>query len=117
PVGDDGRFYASVPDVGGKSVWEANPLIVKLLKKDCQLLSHEALRHSYPHCWRHKTPVIFRATRQWFIGMDALLPSPALLNPLTRPFGPPSPLRRGRGAGGGSEPLMAPRPGAFRDGY
>ena len=70
PVGDDGRFYASVPDVGGKSVWEANPLIVGLLKKDCQLLSHEALRHSYPHCWRHKTPVIFRATRQWFIGMD-----------------------------------------------
>ncbi|MGA9993505.1 MAG: class I tRNA ligase family protein, partial [Thiobacillaceae bacterium] len=100
PVGDDGRFYASVPDVGGKSVWEANPLIVKLLKKDCQLLSHEALRHSYPHCWRHKTPVIFRATRQWFIGMDALLPSRALLNPLTRPFGPPSPPLKGRGEEG-----------------
>ncbi|HYP67827.1 MAG TPA: class I tRNA ligase family protein, partial [Thiobacillaceae bacterium] len=70
PVGDDGRFYASVPDVGGKSIWEANPLIVELLEKNGRLLSHEKVRHSYPHCWRHKTPVIFRATRQWFIGMD-----------------------------------------------
>ncbi len=71
PVGDDGRFYASVPDVGGKSIWEANPLIIELLEKNGQLLSHETLRHSYPHCWRHKTPIIFRATRQWFIGMDS----------------------------------------------
>jgi isoleucyl-tRNA synthetase len=71
PVGDDGRFYASVPDVGGQSIWDANPLIVDLLEKNGRLLSHEKLRHSYPHCWRHKTPIIFRATRQWFIGMDA----------------------------------------------
>ncbi|MGA7179913.1 MAG: isoleucine--tRNA ligase [Thiobacillaceae bacterium] len=70
PVGDDGRFYATVPDVGGQSIWEANPIIVGLLERNGRLLSHDRLRHSYPHCWRHKTPVIFRATRQWFIGMD-----------------------------------------------
>ena len=70
PVGNDGRFYANTPEVGGKSVWEANPLIVDLLASRGLLLAHEKLRHSYPHCWRHKTPIIFRATRQWFIGMD-----------------------------------------------
>ena len=76
PVGDDGRFYASVPLVGGMSIWQANPLIVETLDASGALLAHEKLLHSYPHCWRHKTPIIFRATRQWFIGMD-VLPSPA----------------------------------------
>jgi len=71
PVGDDGRFYASVPLVGGMSIWQANPLIVETLEASGNLLAHEKLLHSYPHCWRHKTPIIFRATRQWFIGMDA----------------------------------------------
>ncbi|MFP5381800.1 MAG: isoleucine--tRNA ligase, partial [Gammaproteobacteria bacterium] len=71
PVGDDGRFYASVPLVGGMSIWQANPLIVETLEARCALLAHEKLLHSYPHCWRHKTPIIFRATRQWFIGMDS----------------------------------------------
>ncbi|WP_298636806.1 isoleucine--tRNA ligase [uncultured Thiobacillus sp.] len=71
PVGDDGRFYASVPLVGGMSIWQANPLIVETLEASGALLAHEKLLHSYPHCWRHKTPIIFRATRQWFIGMDA----------------------------------------------
>jgi len=70
PVGDDGRFYASVPLVGGMSIWQANPLIVDTLAASGNLLAHEKLLHSYPHCWRHKTPIIFRATRQWFIGMD-----------------------------------------------
>jgi len=70
PVGDDGRFYASVPLVGGMSIWQANPLIVETLETGGALLAHEKLLHSYPHCWRHKTPIIFRATRQWFIGMD-----------------------------------------------
>ena len=70
PVAGDGRFRDSVPVVGGKSVWDANPLIVDLLAARGALLSHERLEHSYPHCWRHKTPIIFRATRQWFIGMD-----------------------------------------------
>ncbi len=71
PVGDDGRFYASVPLVGGMSIWQANPLIVETLETSGNLLAHEKLLHSYPHCWRHKTPIIFRATRQWFIGMDS----------------------------------------------
>ncbi len=71
PVGDDGRFYASVPLVGGMSIWQANPLILETLEASGALLAHEKLLHSYPHCWRHKTPIIFRATRQWFIGMEA----------------------------------------------
>jgi isoleucyl-tRNA synthetase len=71
PVGDDGRFYASVPLVGGMSIWQANPLILETLETSGNLLAHEKLTHSYPHCWRHKTPIIFRATRQWFIGMDS----------------------------------------------
>jgi isoleucyl-tRNA synthetase len=70
PVGDDGRFYAGVPLVGGMSIWQANPLIIDTLAASGNLLAHDKLLHSYPHCWRHKTPIIFRATRQWFIGMD-----------------------------------------------
>jgi isoleucyl-tRNA synthetase len=70
PVGGDGRFHESVPVVGGQSVWEANSIIVDLLAERGALLAQERLEHSYPHCWRHKTPIIFRATRQWFIGMD-----------------------------------------------
>ena len=70
PVDNDGRFYASVPLLGGMSVWQANPLIVETLAASGNLLAHEKLLHSYPHCWRHKTPIIFRATRQWFIGME-----------------------------------------------
>ena len=70
PVDSDGRFYADTPEVGGKSVWDANPIIIEMLNSRGLLLAHEKLRHSYPHCWRHKTPIIFRATRQWFIGMD-----------------------------------------------
>jgi isoleucyl-tRNA synthetase len=60
-----------VPLLGGMSIWQANPLIVETLQASGNLLAHEKLLHSYPHCWRHKTPIIFRATRQWFIGMDA----------------------------------------------
>ena len=70
PVGDDGKFYASVPLVGGLSIWQANPVVIDALESGGTLFAHEKLQHSYPHCWRHKTPIIFRATRQWFIGMD-----------------------------------------------
>lgn len=70
PVGDDGRFHPDTPFVGGLEVWAANPRVIELLAERGRLLAHERLRHSYPHCWRHKTPIIFRATRQWFIGMD-----------------------------------------------
>jgi len=71
PVDNDGRFYATVPLLGGMSIWQANPLIIETLQTSGNLLAHEKMLHSYPHCWRHKTPIIFRATRQWFIGMEA----------------------------------------------
>jgi isoleucyl-tRNA synthetase len=75
PVGDDGRFLETMPamsvaPLAGKTVWEANPLIVKELEARGALLKAERIVHSYPHCWRHKTPIIFRATTQWFIGME-----------------------------------------------
>ncbi|HQT00107.1 MAG: isoleucine--tRNA ligase [Hydrogenophilales bacterium 16-64-46] len=70
PVDDAGKFYASTPLVGGMSIWQANPLVIETLQSGGTLFAHEKLKHSYPHCWRHKTPIIFRATRQWFIGME-----------------------------------------------
>ena len=70
PVGDDGRFKPGTEFVAGKNVFEANPVIVALLEERGALLHHEGMQHSYPHCWRHKTPLIFRATPQWFISMD-----------------------------------------------
>jgi isoleucyl-tRNA synthetase len=70
PVGDDGKFYADTPLVGGQSIWDGNKTVLEILASNGALLAQEKLQHSYPHCWRHKTPIIFRATRQWFIGMD-----------------------------------------------
>ena len=75
PVGDDGKFLANTPamsvsPLAGKSVWEANPLVLQELEAKGRLLKQERITHSYPHCWRHKTPIIFRATTQWFVGMD-----------------------------------------------
>ena len=70
PVDDDGKFYDHIPLVGGLSVWKATEVVVRELKKNSLLLYSGKLKHSYPHCWRHRTPIIFRATRQWFIGMD-----------------------------------------------
>jgi isoleucyl-tRNA synthetase len=70
PLDDEGRFHADLDVVGGLTVWEANPAVVDALVEAGHLIHQEKVTHSYPHCWRHKTPVIFRATRQWFIGMD-----------------------------------------------
>jgi len=70
PVGNDGRFYRDIPLVAGLKVEEANPVIIDALRERGRLLHHEAYRHSYPHCWRHKSPVIFRATPQWFVSME-----------------------------------------------
>ncbi|NMQ07163.1 isoleucine--tRNA ligase [Candidatus Accumulibacter phosphatis] len=75
PVGDDGRFVAGTPalavgELAGRTVWEANPLVLQELAANGHLLQSEKIQHSYPHCWRHKTPIIFRATTQWFIGME-----------------------------------------------
>ena len=70
PVGPDGRFAAGTALVAGLRVDEANAVIVRELESNGALLRQAPLRHSYPHCWRHKTPLIFRATPQWFISMD-----------------------------------------------
>ena len=78
PVDDDGRFFDTVPLVGGLSVWKANDVVIETLEKNGLLLKMEKLQHSYPHCWRHRTPIIFRATPQWFISMD----KGALRNPI-----------------------------------
>jgi isoleucyl-tRNA synthetase len=70
PVGGDGRFLPSTPLFAGEKVFDANAHVVEVLAAHGTLLHHEPFRHSYPHCWRHKTPVIFRATPQWFISME-----------------------------------------------
>ncbi len=70
PVDDRGRFKSSVPHFAGLGVREAEKPILERLAAEGALLKNEPFRHSYPHCWRHKTPIIFRATTQWFIGMD-----------------------------------------------
>ncbi len=70
PVGGDGRFLPSTPLFAGEQVFDANPQVIELLRQNGRLLKGEPYHHSYPHCWRHKTPVIFRATPQWFIGME-----------------------------------------------
>ena len=70
PVADDGKFISTTPLYAGLSVWQANPRVIETLAEKNLLLKHDKLRHSYPHCWRHKTPIIFRATTQWFVRMD-----------------------------------------------
>ncbi|WP_416191937.1 isoleucine--tRNA ligase [Neisseria sp. CCUG12390] len=70
PVNGEGRYIGEVPRVAGLTVWEANPVIIEWLEENSRLLCNTKLEHSYAHCWRHKTPLIYRATGQWFIGMD-----------------------------------------------
>ncbi|MEA3161813.1 MAG: isoleucyl-tRNA synthetase [Gammaproteobacteria bacterium] len=70
PVGGDGRFLPSTPLFAGEQVFDANAHVIKVLLENGRLLKDEPYHHSYPHCWRHKTPVIFRATPQWFISME-----------------------------------------------
>ena len=71
PVMFNGRFDDTVPEwLRGKSVWEGNPLITQKLTELNLLFAEEKITHSYPHDWRSRTPIIFRATEQWFIAMD-----------------------------------------------
>ena len=70
PVGGDGRFLPGTPLFAGELVFDANAHVIEVLKEHGRLLKAEPYHHSYPHCWRHKTPVIFRATPQWFISME-----------------------------------------------
>jgi len=78
PVMGDGRFAPSLPLFGGLPIWEANARIIKELEARGALLHHELHQHSYMHCWRHKTPVILRATVQWFASMDKEVGSESL---------------------------------------
>ena len=77
PVNEAGKFYHAEGADGrlpeeliGKTVWEGNPIVIELLRSKGALLATEKIEHSYPHCWRCHNPTIFRATEQWFIGMD-----------------------------------------------
>jgi isoleucyl-tRNA synthetase len=70
PVDSDGVYLIDTPMFAGQHVWQANKTVVEALQDAGQLLHHEHIRHSYPHCWRHKTPTAFRTTPQWFISMD-----------------------------------------------
>jgi len=69
PVGGNGVYHPDTPVFAGQHIFKANDDIVAALSERNVLLCHEPFQHSYPHCWRHKTPIIFRATPQWFISM------------------------------------------------
>lgn len=70
PVMGDGHFASSLALFGGLTIWDANPKIVQTLEQAGTLVKVQKHKHSYMHCWRHKTPIIYRATSQWFAGMD-----------------------------------------------
>ena len=70
PVGSNGCFLPETEIFAGEHVFKANAHVIEVLTEKQMLLHHEQMQHSYPHCWRHKTPIIFRATPQWFISMD-----------------------------------------------
>ncbi|RGE46709.1 isoleucine--tRNA ligase [Comamonas testosteroni] len=70
PVQGNGVYAADLPMFGGQYIWKAVPVILDALKVAGRLMDTTNLTHSYPHCWRHKTPVIYRAAAQWFIRMD-----------------------------------------------
>lgn len=70
PVGSNGVYLPDTELFAGQHVFKANDSVLEVLKEKGALLHHHAYEHSYPHCWRHKTPIIFRATPQWFVSMD-----------------------------------------------
>ncbi|MFM7294130.1 MAG: isoleucine--tRNA ligase [Burkholderiales bacterium] len=70
PVMGNGQYASTLPLFGGLSIWKAQPEIVKTIEEAGVLFHTTQFKHSYPHCWRHKTPTVFRATSQWFVGMD-----------------------------------------------
>jgi valyl-tRNA synthetase len=71
PVQGNGRYVDELPFFGGLNIWKAAPLVIDKLREHGRLFATHDITHSYPHCWRHKTPVIYRAAAQWFIRMDA----------------------------------------------
>ncbi|MFC0820688.1 isoleucine--tRNA ligase [Moraxella marmotae] len=71
PVAGNGVYLPEAQVFVGEHIYKAQPKIIETLQNSGHLLAHNKIRHSYPHCWRHKTPIIFRATPQWFISMQA----------------------------------------------
>ena len=74
PVQGNGRYVDELALFAGLNIWKAAPLVIEKLREHGRLFATENITHSYPHCWRHKTPVIYRAAAQWFIRMDAETP-------------------------------------------
>ena len=72
PVGNNGVYLENTPLFAGQHVFKANQSVIDTLAEHGNLVLNVAYEHSYPHCWRHKTPIIFRATPQWFVSMDKL---------------------------------------------
>ena len=70
PVQGNGRYVDDLPLFGGLNIWKAAPLVIEKLREHERLFATHDIVHSYPHCWRHKTPVIYRAAAQWFVRMD-----------------------------------------------
>jgi len=70
PVQGNGVYEAELPLFGGQHIWKANPVIAEALQNAGRLMAQSKITHSYPHCWRHKSPVIYRAAAQWFVRMD-----------------------------------------------
>jgi isoleucyl-tRNA synthetase len=70
PVQGNGSYAEDLPLFGGMSIWKACPRIIEVLGESHRLMATYGITHSYPHCWRHKTPVIYRAAAQWFVRMD-----------------------------------------------
>jgi isoleucyl-tRNA synthetase len=70
PVWGNGSYEAGLPLFGGLNIWKAGPVVADALQAADRLFASGVLEHSYPHCWRHKTPVIYRAAAQWFVRMD-----------------------------------------------
>jgi isoleucyl-tRNA synthetase len=70
PVQGNGRYADDFALFGGENIWQATPVIIETLRDAGRLLATETITHSYPHCWRHKSPVIYRAAAQWFVRMD-----------------------------------------------
>ena len=70
PVQGNGTYAADFPLFGGQHIWKAIPVIIEALRNAGRLMATKDITHSYPHCWRHKTPVIYRAAAQWFVRMD-----------------------------------------------
>lgn len=92
PVQNDGTYAASLPLFGGMNIWKAGRKVLDTLRLAGNLLNEDSIVHSYMHCWRHKTPLIFRATSQWFVRMDRSTPDTrGVLQPEGAPE--PEPLR------------------------